>query len=207
MHTYRTVPARSPVKASPDRPEEAPVARKRQARRCRAHRTNGAPCKGWAVYGAQVCRAHGGSAPQVQAAARERLAAESAARFGIRISSTAAEALQDALECENGIVGYLWERIGTDNPTELLGETSTRAMYGLYEQAQVRRTKIAGDMARLKIEERRQHIFERDIDAIAAAWSGLLAAFTRAWNLSAQQVAEGRALIAEQLEALGGGTS
>ena len=206
MHTYRTVPARSPVKASPTAP------RRHRWLESDKRGAAGAPDQRRALQGVGRLRRPGlpspwRSAPQVQAAARERLAAESAARFGIRISSTAAEALQDALECENGIVGYLWERIGTDNPTELLGETSTRAMYGLYEQAQVRRTKIAGDMARLKIEERRQHIFERDIDAIAAAWSGLLAAFTRAWNLSAQQVAEGRALIAEQLEALGGGTS
>jgi len=182
------------------------MARRRQARHCTAHRTNGEPCKGWAIQGGTVCAAHGGRASQVRAAASERLAADAAARFGIRVATTASEALQDALECENGIVQYLWEKIGTDNPADLIGESRTRAMYALYEQAQLRRTKIAADMARLKIEERRQHVLERDIDVIAAAWGRLLAAFARAWNLSAQQLAEGRQIVAEQLEALGGGT-
>jgi len=40
---------------------------------CTAKRTNGAACKGQALTGASVCRVHGGSAPQVIAAARRRL--------------------------------------------------------------------------------------------------------------------------------------
>jgi hypothetical protein len=50
-----------------------PVARVRQARKCHAHRKNGEPCKAYAIIGGRVCRAHGGAAPQVRAAARERL--------------------------------------------------------------------------------------------------------------------------------------
>lgn len=42
---------------------------------CTAHRTNGDPCKGQAITGAKVCRVHGGSAPQVLAAARRRIIA------------------------------------------------------------------------------------------------------------------------------------
>src|SRR5579875_402932 len=48
------------------------MARVRQARRCRAHRTEGAPCRGWAMVGGFVCRAHGGTAPQVRYAAYVR---------------------------------------------------------------------------------------------------------------------------------------
>jgi hypothetical protein len=48
------------------------VARKRQARRCRARRSDGQPCKAYAVLGAVVCAAHGGSAPAVRAAALAR---------------------------------------------------------------------------------------------------------------------------------------
>ena len=36
---------------------------------------SGAPCKRQAIAGAAVCRAHGGAAPQVKAAARSRLLA------------------------------------------------------------------------------------------------------------------------------------
>jgi len=46
----------------------------RCAVRCTAHRTNGLPCRAWAVRGAVVCVAHGGAAPQVRRAARRRLA-------------------------------------------------------------------------------------------------------------------------------------
>lgn len=49
------------------------MARVRQARRCTARRSDGEPCRGWAIVGGTVCRAHGGAAPQVRAAARRRL--------------------------------------------------------------------------------------------------------------------------------------
>jgi len=45
------------------------VARVRQARRCSARRTNGEPCRAYAIVGGTVCRVHGGSAPQVRHAA------------------------------------------------------------------------------------------------------------------------------------------
>ena len=41
--------------------------------RCTAHRTNGQPCNNWAIKGGNVCRIHGGGAPQVKARAQERL--------------------------------------------------------------------------------------------------------------------------------------
>jgi hypothetical protein len=43
-------------------------------RRCTAHKHNGEPCLRYAARGANVCRVHGGAAPQVVAKARERLA-------------------------------------------------------------------------------------------------------------------------------------
>ena len=43
-------------------------------RKCTAQRTNGTPCKRWAVAGATVCPTHGGRAPQVKAAAARRQA-------------------------------------------------------------------------------------------------------------------------------------
>jgi hypothetical protein len=45
------------------------------SQRCSAHnKRNGAPCKNWAILGGDVCRSHGGGAPQVKKKARERLA-------------------------------------------------------------------------------------------------------------------------------------
>lgn len=42
------------------------MARKRQARRCKARRTNGQPCKAFAILGGEVCATHGGSSWRVK---------------------------------------------------------------------------------------------------------------------------------------------
>jgi hypothetical protein len=47
--------------------------KKLKAIRCTARRTNGEPCKHWAIRGGTVCYTHGGAAPQVKAAAKQRL--------------------------------------------------------------------------------------------------------------------------------------
>lgn len=49
------------------------MARVRPAVRCSAHRSNGQPCRAYAIIGGRVCRAHGGAAPQVRAAAERRI--------------------------------------------------------------------------------------------------------------------------------------
>lgn len=48
------------------------MARRRQARKCSAHRRNGEPCKAWAMTAQGVCRTHGGSAPRARYAAYVR---------------------------------------------------------------------------------------------------------------------------------------
>lgn len=42
------------------------MARKRQARRCKARRTDGQPCKAFAILGGEVCATHGGSSWRVK---------------------------------------------------------------------------------------------------------------------------------------------
>jgi hypothetical protein len=42
-------------------------------RKCTAHRTNGEPCRKSPILGGNVCDVHGGRAPQVKRAARERI--------------------------------------------------------------------------------------------------------------------------------------
>jgi hypothetical protein len=55
--------------------------------KCTAHKTNGTPCKANAIKGSNVCRVHGGSAPQVKAKAQQRLlaAADDAAAVLVQI--------------------------------------------------------------------------------------------------------------------------
>lgn len=56
------LPARAPVEVST-----------RGNVRCGARRSNGEPCRKWAIRGGTVCPTHGGSAPQVQRGAKLRL--------------------------------------------------------------------------------------------------------------------------------------
>lgn len=69
-----------PQREEQEVPSTMPAGRPRPGRRCRAHRSDGAPCGAYAIVGATVCRAHGGAAPQVRRAAARRLAEAEAYR-------------------------------------------------------------------------------------------------------------------------------
>jgi hypothetical protein len=66
------------------------------AQHCTAHARSGRPCSAFAVTGTTVCRHHGGSAPQVRAAARRRVAEGKVLRIAERIGDVAGEG--DALD-------------------------------------------------------------------------------------------------------------
>jgi len=70
-------PTHEPALRLPDPRLWTPPVRLRLRVRCTAHRSDGAPCRAWAIRGGRVCSVHGGRAPQVREAARRRL--ESAA--------------------------------------------------------------------------------------------------------------------------------
>lgn len=74
--------------------------------RCTARKQNGEPCKAMAARGANVCRVHGGSAPQVKAAAQRRIqnALDAAAKrlLGFAFDDDVAESI--ALQAVNGIL-------------------------------------------------------------------------------------------------------
>jgi hypothetical protein len=84
-------------------------------RQCTGHKRDGSRCRLSAIHGATVCHKHGGSAPQVKAAAARRVAEDAALaateKYGIPIRTTAAQALRDELERTAGIVAWLTARV------------------------------------------------------------------------------------------------
>jgi hypothetical protein len=64
------------------------MARKRQALRCKARNRRALPCGNYAVLGAEVCRMHGGAAPQVRRAARAALNTDLAWRMLASLSDS-----------------------------------------------------------------------------------------------------------------------
>ncbi len=201
------------------------MARKRQAKRCTGHRTDGQPCEAWAMRGTTVCGAHGGRAPQVRAAATERLALDAANRLALPVETTAAQALQDGLARANGEVLYLADRVAQipegeltwrlarrrtriqqepggmpGNPQiEVTHEERRHALWVAYTDAIARRTAIAAEMARLGIEERRVAIDERTGDLFRLAIEGMLTEFKVLWNLTPVQLAQSGPVIVRNL--------
>lgn len=195
---------------------------KTQARRCTAHRTrDGQPCEAWAVHGATVCRAHGGAAPQVRAAATERLAVEAAHRLALPVKTTGSEALQDGLDRFNGQVGFLAEQLSAVPEEQLIWGVVQRRIkqpsapggtpqievtqaerrhpyWAAYDDAIARRGAVAAEMRKLGIEERRQAVLERDGAAMVALFEGALREFAEMWRWTARQQAEARAVMARR---------
>src|SRR5688572_28631607 len=108
----------SPSRRAAGREDTGPMSRATESRAiraaipavvCKAHRTNGDPCKAYAILGAQVCWVHGGAAPQVRAAARRHIMEEA--------PNLLQEAIRLALGAESEAVrarmlGDLLDRIG-----------------------------------------------------------------------------------------------
>lgn len=85
------LPARKPFKPTPERPMPAV--------RCTARRSNGEPCRAYALRGSLVCRTHGGAAPQVASKARERV--EEARTKLLGLVPQAVDKVQELLEAES----------------------------------------------------------------------------------------------------------
>lgn len=112
---------------------------------CTAHRTNGLPCKGQAITGAKVCRVHGGSAPQVRAAARKRIA-DLAAQL---VDHAAALALKSKDSAEVlAAAKYLNEKADQYEPPPRAdgdGGATANGFRGTFESLLVRLDRVVGE--------------------------------------------------------------
>ena len=79
--------------------------------KCKARKQDGTQCKAWPIKGAEVCRVHGGRAPQVKAAAARRLAAQAAEQavrtLGLPVDVSPTEALLEEVRWTAGHVAWL----------------------------------------------------------------------------------------------------
>lgn len=91
------------------------MAKIREARRCRARRRDGQPCRCYAIVGGFVCRAHGGTLPAVKRKARERVIEAGAYRaLAAWLGSPAGQEAQDraALAHDWPVIEALAGRLG-----------------------------------------------------------------------------------------------
>jgi hypothetical protein len=94
--------------------------------RCTGTNRQGQPCGNPPVQGATVCRMHGGSAPQVKAAAARRVAhAEWAGTYGEPIDTDPTTAVLDQLANTAGHVAWLLAKVRETEPGSLVWGTTS----------------------------------------------------------------------------------
>lgn len=153
----------------------------RQARKCSARRTNGQPCKAWAVVGAKVCVAHGGAAPQVKAKAARVVAEQKAQRALEGLDDY--QAVTDPIERLQLLAGraerfmeLVGERVAQLNTIRYSTESEQlRAEVAVYERAIASTGRLLVDLARLGLDERAVRLQEAQVALLAGALAEALA--------------------------------
>src|SRR5690242_196271 len=175
-------------------------------RRCwsRTKKPGGGQCGANAMTGQNVCRYHGGSAPQSRKAGEKRAAEERVRRlvetYGRKIETTAAEALLEEVQWTAGHVAWLRERVqeieseasevGTDREHPLVWGVTKEKSGGedrgtteeaapsiwlkLYQQERAHLVKVCSEAIRAGIEERRVRLAEAQGALIAQAIRSIL---------------------------------
>jgi hypothetical protein len=197
------------------------VARKRQARKCTAHCTDGRPCSSYAVTGAVVCAAHGGQAGQVKRAAARRLAEADALAVWQRFSTNGegpapVDVLRELNKLTTEVIAFKnWA--GGQLAALAAGDTDamdprTAARVALWERSLDMAARVLADVAKLGLIER--HIAAQH-DA-AETWIlahrrvgervyGVIDRSLRAMNLTEDQWRIAREVITRELAALAPG--
>jgi hypothetical protein len=151
--------------------------------RCHATTTAGAPCKRWAIAHGTVCPAHGGSAPQVKAAARKReIVAQAQAVVAtyeheplespdLELLAVASEFL--ALKSE---LGRRSAELSTLTATDRHGAEQISAILGAYQASLAQVADVLVKINRLGLENRRVQVVEADYrKLVQGVQSGLYA--------------------------------
>jgi hypothetical protein len=157
---------------------------------CTSTNNRGEPCGNSPIRGGKVCRSHGGSAPQVKAAAAERVVEQQVRRSLARLDVPAIEdpftelgKLAGQVVSWKDALAALVNRLVEDAPCEQCGAEGGRLRYesfatgaeqlrsevSLFERAMDRCASVLGLMAKLNIDERMARISERQAEAVIRA--------------------------------------
>lgn len=151
---------------------------------CAALTTSGRPCRAWAIKGGTVCVKHGGTAPQVRAAARRRLEREAivadlprllvAVEEGLA-GSAPVETLDDARRRAAAVVAVLSEMLdGSALVVETeVGQRPSVAL-DLYRQWLDISSRISKMAADAGVDERLVRLQEADMALLARVVEGLM---------------------------------
>lgn len=176
-------------------------------RRCTAHYSSknregkgGLRCTSWALKGQSVCGFHGGQNPKAKAAAARRIAEEKAKvivqTYGVKVTTTATEALLDEVQWTAGHVAWLRERVqeieaaagNGDNALvwgitrrksggEDWGETeeaTPNIFLKLYQQERSHLVKVCSEAIKAGVEERRVRLAEQQGALVAQVIQAIL---------------------------------
>jgi len=186
----------------PDGYEET---RKDGSRRCWGYaKKTGNQCGQAAMPGQNVCRLHGGAAPQSRRAAAQRLAEEKARKlvqtYGRKIETTATDALLDEVQWTAGHVAWLRERVqeiessalahGADREHPLVwgitkekeggddrgitSEAAPNIWLKIYQQERAHLVIVCAHAIKAGIEERRVQLAEQQGELVARAIRAIL---------------------------------
>jgi hypothetical protein len=159
----------------------------RQALKCKARRTSGEPCKGYAVKGALVCYAHGGASPRARNAAAMKLAEDKARKLLIKMGVTppVVNSLEELQRVAGEVVAWkdaCAEMINKLHEEEValryessqhLEQVRTEVL--LWERSLDRAVATLSALARLNLDQRLVGIKEKTAEMISAALASSLA--------------------------------
>ena len=155
----------------------------RDPAKCRARRTDGRPCGRFPTRGADVCRSHGAGAPQVRAAAAERVldgkVRATLARLDVgQVDNplTALARLAAEVLAWKDSTAALVNRLESIRYQDARGAEQLRAEVVVWERALDRAVTVLAAMAKLKLDERLVAVSEATADMLVRAVDAGLAA-------------------------------
>ena len=138
-------------------------------------RRSGQRCKRPALVGATVCSKHGGSAPQVKAAAARRVEAMKAtaalARIGARVEGDPIVLLLDVIAYQAGLVAYWRGRVEQIAEGDLTWGTT----YVLLDEAQAKLVRYCAEALKAGMAERQVRLAEQQGALMDVLLRGVLA--------------------------------